>query len=146
MRQRPTAERLRKIYLLGSRTAPDPIKAQVPLAEHGRGVALLPEISWHREPARFDQRTVITLRHPLFQSAAPGVATRQQSIATGRANPRGRMRVGETQPLTRELIEVRRRPSTIGIIAGDIAHPEIIRQDVENIRRRSGVRTYHQKP
>ena len=56
------------------------------------------------------------------------------------------MRVGETQPLTRELIEVRRRPSTIGIIAGDIAHPEIIRQDVENIRRRSGVRTYHQKP
>jgi hypothetical protein len=95
---RPAAEGLRKSTSSGLRPGLRPVEAEVPLAEHGGGVALAAQEAGQREPARLDQARTVALQHAALQPAAPGVAPGEQRVAGRRADARGRMRVGEHHP------------------------------------------------
>ena len=66
-----------------------PIEAEMPLADHGRCVAVLPEVVGHRDAVVFQQGCIISVQHARLELSAPRIAAGEQGIATRTTNPRG---------------------------------------------------------
>ena len=83
-----------------------PVHAEMPLADAGRRVALLPQHRRHRQLSRLEHRSVVSPGDAM--KIPPVMAARQHRVARRRADAGGAMPVGEAQSLGREPVEMRR--------------------------------------
>lgn len=107
----------------------------MPFADRRGGVAPLPEQRGDGEAAGPDQGRVEAVQHPAFQPRPPAVTSREQAIAGGRADGRGRVRVGEPHAFSRQAVDVRRGNLGLRVVAGDIAVAEIVGKDKNDVWR-----------
>ena len=105
----------------------------VPLAEHRRFVADLPQHRRKCEPIVRDQAgsaragedaaVVESERHP------PG----EQAVPCRRADRRGAVGVGEPHPLLGQPVDMRRRDLRLRVVAADVPVAEIVGEDQQDV-------------
>ena len=105
----------------------------MPLAVHGRHVAVVAQHGSDRGPVRLDHRIALgSIQHPVLQAVPPCVAARQQAVAGRRAPGRRRVGVGEADSHVRQAFHVRGMQLNLVRIACEIlvragiAHPHVV--------------------
>ncbi len=114
---------------------------QVPLANAAGSIAEPLEQRRHRHAARFDQRGRITVEHARLEPRAPRVAPGEQTVPRGRADRRGRMRIGEAHALAGQPIDVRRGNLRLAVVNARIAVAQVVGQDHQHVRPRRALRS-----
>jgi len=114
-----------------------PPPPEVPLAHPRRGVAVLLEQRGHRQAVLVDQRLGEMRQHAGLHSRPPRVPPRHQPVPRGRALGGGRVCVGESHARFGQCVEVRRGHLSLGVVATQVAQPEIVSQDDHDIRPRA---------
>ena len=112
---------------------PRPAESQVPFAEKARGVAPRTEDRGNGRPVPLDERGGIAADDPSLEPGPPAIAARENSVARGRADGRGRMGVGEPDAPARQPVAVRRRNLAVGIIGLEIPVAEVVGQDENDV-------------
>lgn len=132
----PIASAREKLLLIrGNR----PIPAKMPLPDACRSVARLLRQSPDGEPFRRDHGRSPKSDNPRLQSGPPVIATGQESVAGGRANPGRRVSVGKSHPSGSETIDVRRRDfSPLRIVTPNISISQIVGVDHHDVWLRWG--------
>ena len=108
---------------------------QVPLADPRRVIPAGSQHPRHRQPPRLDQVRVVPVQHSLFQPRSPAVAAGHNPVTAGRAHRRGRMHIREPHALRGEAVGIGRRNGRFRVVAAQVAPPQIIGQNVDNIGR-----------
>lgn len=138
VRERAVGEGLGEVDVFEVRAGAGPVEAEVPFAKGGGRVAVVAEETRDGRATGLDERRVVALEDALFQTSAPGVAAGEERVARGSAERGGGVRVGEAQALAGEAVEVRGRPRAAWVVTGDVADPEIVGENVDDVRRSRG--------
>jgi len=110
-----------------------PVQAQVPLADAGGGVAVPLEQRGHRQTVGFDQGLAVAAEHAFLEARPPAVAPGQEAVPRGGADRRGRVRVGEPNPLRGQSIHRRRRHFRLPTVAAGIAVPQVVGENEDDV-------------
>ena len=121
---------------LAAVAGPGPPPAEVPLADTRSGVPLLAEQPGDRELLLRDERLRERADHVPLQPRPPRVPAGEQGVAGRRADRGGRVRVREPHPLSGQPIDVRRGYLRGRVVTADVAVPEVVRQNVDDVRLR----------
>ncbi len=114
---------------------PGEIHTEMPLADHGGGVASGLEHRSNRHPAIGDEAGALGMIDTSLQRGTPGIATSEEPVARGSANSVRGMAVGEADPLGRKTVEMRRGDLRLGVKAGSVSVALIISVDDEDVRQ-----------
>ena len=110
-------------------------ESQVPFSDAGGVIAVLLEQRRHRQPIGGDQGLGIAVQDPALQPRAPSIASGQQAVPRRSTHRRSTVGVGECHPLRRQPVQMGRLDlATLRIQALDVAIPEVVGNDVDDIR------------
>ena len=84
---------------------------EMPLADHGGGVAIVPEETRNSQTTRGDQGFTVSIEDSFLKFSTPVVAARHDAVSRGSAHRRGGVRISEGHAILGELIHVRGRQS-----------------------------------
>ena len=115
-----------------------PVPAEMPLADAGRGVTVLPQQRRHGQSSFLNQRFSPRRQHARLQPRTKSVSPREQSVARGRANRVRRVRVGEPDAFSGEAIQIRRGDFGLRVVGAHVAVTEIIGENVNDVGFRFG--------
>ena len=106
-------------------------QAQVPFAERGGGVAVLPEQFSHGEAAGRDERLAFAPQNTRLQPRTPVVPARENAVTRGSADGGTGMAVGEDHALGAQAVHVGRgNLAAAGIQGMDVTVSQIIEKNV----------------
>ena len=110
--------------------------ADVPLAEHRGGVALVSQHPRQGEAFRFDHARAAYAGEDAAKPRAKCHPPGHYAVASRRANRRWAMCIGEPHAPCREFVDVRRRNPRRRVVATDVAVPEIVGENEQDVRSR----------
>ena len=111
-----------------------PVPAEMPFADAGGRIPLLPEHGRHGGAGGRDHGRSVRGKDAVLHPRPPVVAAGENAVARGRADRCRSMRIGEGHPLRRELVEVRRRDlAALRVQALHIAVAEVVGEDVDDV-------------
>ena len=109
--------------------------AQMPLADHGGGVAGLAKHLREREPARLDQARAVDAGEHSAHAVAERHAARQNAVPGRRADCRRAVRVCEAQALPGKVVEVLGLDLRLVVVSAYVAVSEVVREDQQDVGR-----------
>ena len=113
----------------------EPGHSEMPLAHAGGVVALALQERADGQTTAFDQRRIKAVEHAILKAGSPGVTTRQNPIARRRANRRRRVGVRKAHAFLGQSVHMRRLDLGLGVVATEVSVPEIVRQDIDDVRQ-----------
>jgi len=119
--------------LVGPRLAPP---SQVPLSNASRGVALALEKLLDGQAILLDEQGHSSVQHPILEPSPPRIPARQNTVSGRRAHARRRMHVGESHPLLRQAIAMR-RDEILPTVAAQVRVAQVVGHDQNHIRLRT---------
>ena len=109
-------------------------QAHMPFADRSGGVALRLQHRRQRQATRSDQgRSAGTLEHRAAIRHAKRHLASHQTVARGRADRGGTVRIGEAHPVAREPVEMRRGDLRLGVVAAHIPVTEVVSEDEQDV-------------